>query len=141
VDSFMKASNQPYVDYAETVRATRTAAALETIAGHLQGIPAGRRWFGFRADSRFNWACATARTACRKATPTRVLPVGKVEQLTTIPLSFTEGALRQIQDQGLVLGARVKTPPGQPGSAWFPGRWFRDGGNPARAVVGECARS
>jgi VWFA-related protein len=41
-DSFMKSSNRPYVDYAETVRATRTAAALETIAGHLQGIP-GRK--------------------------------------------------------------------------------------------------
>ena len=41
-DSFMQASNQPYVDYSETVRATRTAAALETIAGHLQGIP-GRK--------------------------------------------------------------------------------------------------
>ena len=41
-DSFMKSSNQPYVDYAETVRATRTAAALKTIAGHLQGI-AGRK--------------------------------------------------------------------------------------------------
>ncbi len=41
-DSFIKSSNQPYVDYAETVRATRTAAALETIAGHLQGI-AGRK--------------------------------------------------------------------------------------------------
>jgi VWFA-related protein len=41
-DSFMQSSNQPYVDYSETVRATRTAAALETIAGHLQGIP-GRK--------------------------------------------------------------------------------------------------
>ena len=41
-DSFIKSSNQPYVDYAETVRATRTAAALETIAAHLQGIP-GRK--------------------------------------------------------------------------------------------------
>jgi VWFA-related protein len=41
-DSFMKSSTQPYIDYAETVRATRTAAALETIAGHLQGIP-GRK--------------------------------------------------------------------------------------------------
>ena len=41
-DSFLKSSNQPYADYAETVRATRTAAALETIAGHLQGIP-GRK--------------------------------------------------------------------------------------------------
>jgi len=41
-DAFMKSSNQPYVDYAGTVRATRTAAALETIAGHLQGIP-GRK--------------------------------------------------------------------------------------------------
>jgi VWFA-related protein len=41
-DNFMKSSNQPYVDYAETVRATRTAAALETIAAHLQGIP-GRK--------------------------------------------------------------------------------------------------
>src|ERR1035438_3635776 len=44
-----------------------------------------------------------------------LVAVGKVEQLTTIPLSFTEGALRQIQDQGLVLGARVKTPPGTTG--------------------------
>jgi hypothetical protein len=35
----MKSSSQPYANYAETVRATRTAAALETIAGHLQGIP------------------------------------------------------------------------------------------------------
>lgn len=41
-DAFLKSSNQPYADYAETVRATRTAAALETIAGHLQGIP-GRK--------------------------------------------------------------------------------------------------
>jgi VWFA-related protein len=41
-DNFMKSSNQPYVDYTETVRATRTATALETIAGHLQGIP-GRK--------------------------------------------------------------------------------------------------
>jgi len=41
-DSFIQSSNQPYVDYAETVRATRTAVALETIAGHLQGIP-GRK--------------------------------------------------------------------------------------------------
>jgi VWFA-related protein len=41
-DDFMKSSNKPYVDYAETVRATRTAAALETIAGHVQGIP-GRK--------------------------------------------------------------------------------------------------
>ena len=38
----MKASSQPYVDFSETVRATRTAAALQTIAGHLQGIP-GRK--------------------------------------------------------------------------------------------------
>ena len=37
--------------------------------------------------------------------------VGKVEQLTTIPLSFSEAKFRQIQDKGLVLGARVKTPP------------------------------
>jgi VWFA-related protein len=41
-DAFIQSSNQPYADYAETVRATRTAAALETIAGHLQGIP-GRK--------------------------------------------------------------------------------------------------
>jgi VWFA-related protein len=41
-DAFIKSSNQPYVNYTQTVRATRTAAALETIAGHLQGIP-GRK--------------------------------------------------------------------------------------------------
>jgi hypothetical protein len=41
--------------------------------------------------------------------------VGKVEQLTTIPLSFTETKLRQIQADGLTLGARVKTPPGTSG--------------------------
>jgi VWFA-related protein len=41
-DSFVKSSNQAYVDYTQTVRATRTAVALETIAGHLQGIP-GRK--------------------------------------------------------------------------------------------------
>jgi VWFA-related protein len=38
-DSFIQSSAQTYTDYAETVRATRTAAALETIAGHLRGIP------------------------------------------------------------------------------------------------------
>jgi hypothetical protein len=38
--------------------------------------------------------------------------VGKVEQLTTVPLSFTESVFHQIEDKGLVLGARVKTPPG-----------------------------
>ena len=41
--------------------------------------------------------------------------VGKTEQLTTIPLSFTEGAFHQVQEKGLVLGARVKTPPGTTG--------------------------
>ena len=41
-DSFLQSSNQPYANYAETVRATRTAAALQTIAGHLEGIP-GRK--------------------------------------------------------------------------------------------------
>ena len=41
-DSFLASSSQPYTDYAETVRATRTAAALETIATHLQGVP-GRK--------------------------------------------------------------------------------------------------
>jgi len=41
-DSFLQSSNQIYRDYAETVRAMRTAAALETIAAHLQGI-AGRK--------------------------------------------------------------------------------------------------
>jgi len=41
-DSFMASSSQPYTDYAETVRAMRTAAALQTIAAHLQGIP-GRK--------------------------------------------------------------------------------------------------
>ena len=41
-DSFLQSAGQQYVDFTETVRATRTAAALETIAGHLQGIP-GRK--------------------------------------------------------------------------------------------------
>jgi len=41
--------------------------------------------------------------------------VGNVEQLTTIPLNFTEAVFHQIQDKGLVLGARVKTPPGTTG--------------------------
>jgi len=41
--------------------------------------------------------------------------VGKVEQLTTIPLNLSEGMFHQIQQKGLVLGARVKTPPGTTG--------------------------
>ena len=41
--------------------------------------------------------------------------VGNVEQLTTIPLSFNEAMFRQVQKKGLVLGARVKTPPGTSG--------------------------
>ncbi len=41
--------------------------------------------------------------------------VGKVEQLTTIPLNFNDPMFRQIQNQGLVLGARVKTPSGTTG--------------------------
>ena len=41
-DDFIKSSNQPYTDYTKTVRATRTAEALQTIAGHLEGIP-GRK--------------------------------------------------------------------------------------------------
>jgi VWFA-related protein len=41
-DSFIQSSNQPYVDYTKTVRATRTAEAVQTIAGHLLGIP-GRK--------------------------------------------------------------------------------------------------
>jgi hypothetical protein len=44
-----------------------------------------------------------------------VVVVGKAEQLTTIPLNFTEAAFRQIQDQGFHFGARVKTPPGTTG--------------------------
>jgi len=41
-DQFMQSNSQPYVDYTQTVRATRTAAALQTIAGHLEGI-SGRK--------------------------------------------------------------------------------------------------
>jgi len=41
-DSFLQSAGQQYIDYTETVRATRTAAALQTIAGHLQGVP-GRK--------------------------------------------------------------------------------------------------
>jgi hypothetical protein len=41
--------------------------------------------------------------------------VGKIEQLTTVPLSFTEALYHQIQERGLVMGARVKTPPGTTG--------------------------
>ena len=41
--------------------------------------------------------------------------VGKVEQLTTIPLNFTEAIFHQIQDKGLILGAHIKTPPGTTG--------------------------
>jgi hypothetical protein len=41
--------------------------------------------------------------------------VGKVEQLTTIPLNFSDAMFHQVQDKGLVLGARVKTPPGTTG--------------------------
>ena len=41
--------------------------------------------------------------------------VGKVEQLTTIPLNLSESLFQQIQKQGLVFGARVKTPPGTTG--------------------------
>jgi hypothetical protein len=48
--------------------------------------------------------------------------VGKAEQLTAIPLSFTEAKLRQVQTDGLTLGARVKT---QPGSSGF-SMGFRD---------------
>jgi VWFA-related protein len=43
--------------------------------------------------------------------------VGKVEQLTTVPLNFTEEVFHRIQTQGLTLGARVKTPPGTAGFA------------------------
>ena len=48
--------------------------------------------------------------------------VGKTEQLTTVPLSFTDALYHQIQEQGLVLGARVRTPPGTTGF----GVGFRD---------------
>lgn len=41
--------------------------------------------------------------------------VGKVEQLTTVPLNFSEAVFHQIQEKGLVLGGRVKTPPGTAG--------------------------
>lgn len=44
-----------------------------------------------------------------------LLVVGKVEQLTTIPLSFSDALFHQIQEKGLVLGARVKAPPGTTG--------------------------
>ena len=41
--------------------------------------------------------------------------VGRVEQLTSIPLNLPEATFRQIQNKGLILGARVKTPPGTTG--------------------------
>jgi VWFA-related protein len=41
--------------------------------------------------------------------------VGKVEQLTMVPLSFSDAVFQQIQDKGLVLGGRVKAPPGTTG--------------------------
>jgi hypothetical protein len=37
--------------------------------------------------------------------------VGKVEQLTTIPLTFTEDKFREIQEKGLQMSTRVKTRP------------------------------
>ena len=59
-----------------------------------------------------------------------------VEQLTTIPLNFSEAMFHQIQEKGLVLGARVKTPPGITGFSLA----FRDipSGmvDTARAVIG-----
>ncbi len=44
-----------------------------------------------------------------------LIVVGKVEQLTTIPLNFTEATFDLVQQKGLVMGARVKTPPGTTG--------------------------
>ena len=44
-----------------------------------------------------------------------IVVVGKAEQLTSMPLNFTEAMFRQIQDQGLHFSARVKTPPGTTG--------------------------
>ncbi len=44
-----------------------------------------------------------------------LIVVGKVEQLTTIPLNFSEAKYREIQGKGLLLGARVKAPPGTTG--------------------------
>jgi hypothetical protein len=41
--------------------------------------------------------------------------VGKVEQFTTIPLNFSDAMFHQIQEKGIVLGARVKTPRGTTG--------------------------
>ena len=41
--------------------------------------------------------------------------VGKAEQLTTVPLNFTDTIFRRVQDQGLQFSARVKTPPGTKG--------------------------
>jgi VWFA-related protein len=41
--------------------------------------------------------------------------VGNVEQLTTVPLNFTDAMFHQIQEKGLSLGARVKIPPGTKG--------------------------
>src|ERR1039457_6290386 len=65
--------------------------------------------------------------------------VGKVEQLTTIPLSFTEATFHQIQEKGLVLGARVKTPPGTMGFSMG----FRDipSGRSEERRVGKEGRS
>jgi hypothetical protein len=44
-----------------------------------------------------------------------IVVVGKVEQLTTIPLNFTEALYRRVQDEGLQMGAQVKTPAGTTG--------------------------
>jgi hypothetical protein len=41
--------------------------------------------------------------------------VGKLVQLTTIPLNFSEAMFQQIPANGLVLSARVMTPPGTTG--------------------------
>jgi VWFA-related protein len=42
-DSFIQSSNQPYVDYTETVRATRTARRSKPLPDICRAFPAGRR--------------------------------------------------------------------------------------------------
>jgi VWFA-related protein len=141
-DSFMKASNQPYVDYAETVRATRTAAALETIAGHLQGIPGRKTLVWISGGFPIQLGLRNGTDSMPQSNPNARPSGGEGRAAYDDSVEFHRRCASPDSGPGSRPGCASEDAAGdnrvQPG---FPGRSVRDGGNPARAVVGECARS
>jgi hypothetical protein len=77
----------------------------ESATIHLDPVEGGYKWVQDVEPQDWKWA----------ASMQFIVVVGKAQQLTTVPLNFTDAVFRRVQDQGLQFSVRAKMPPGTKG--------------------------